>query len=288
VWRLPALTRTGSLTKPFDSVRDLVTSADGTLVAGVLRWGVTVWRWPSLTEVATCSGADVAPVFSPDGSLLATGSGEDVRLWHLPSGEPAATLTGHTGPVRCLVITPDGHLLASASMDGTVRLWRLPAGEPAGVLRMYEGDYYPNRYHDIPSHLVVTADGGLLVCGGQDGSLRVWRLPSGEPGVDLEGHSGQITALAVTPDGGQLATASDVGDVVRLWLPHIMVLAGTPAGRIGLPDFERLRARLGQSAAERPWIELISGLVHRRHRYDIEVGPVAGGQAAATDIEVDR
>jgi WD40 repeat protein len=168
---------------------------------------------------------------TPDGSLLASGGLDGaVRLWRLPSGEPAGVLTGHEGEVRehparddmprpvgpgvyQMVMTPDGGLLATADHRGHVRLWRLPSGEPAGVLTG------PGYGVDC---LAVTPDGGLLV----SGDMRLWRLPAGEPAGWLTGHGGSVRCLAVTPDGALLASGSSFDGAVRLWrLP-----SGEPAG----------------------------------------------------------
>jgi WD40 repeat protein len=39
--------------------------------------------------------------------------------------KPQATLDGHTADVESLAFSPDGRLLASCSMDGTIRLWNV-------------------------------------------------------------------------------------------------------------------------------------------------------------------
>jgi WD40 repeat protein len=64
--------------------------------------------------------------FSPDGTRLATASGDGtVKIWDSESGEELLTLFGHTGRIFGLVISPDGTRLATAGQDGTSRVYLL-------------------------------------------------------------------------------------------------------------------------------------------------------------------
>jgi len=68
--------------------------------------------------------AVLAVAFSPDGSQLASGSGDTtVRLWDLATQSPKATLRGHRAWVLVVGWSPDGRLLATGDMDGSVWLW---------------------------------------------------------------------------------------------------------------------------------------------------------------------
>ena len=60
------------------------------------------------------------------------------------------------------------------------------------------------------------ADGGTLVSGGEDKTVRLWDVVSGKELRTFRGHTDVITAVVVAPDGKAIASGS-YDDSVRLW-----------------------------------------------------------------------
>lgn len=113
---------------------------------------------------------------------------------------PAAAqeMRGHGGPVRALAVSPDGRLALSGSFDTSAILWDIDGGQALAVL----------RGHESAVNAAVALPDGRFATGGEDGRILVWRLGASAPVQRLEVHGGPVAALAVSPDGTLIASAS--------------------------------------------------------------------------------
>ncbi|MGH6704987.1 MAG: WD40 repeat domain-containing protein, partial [Bradyrhizobium sp.] len=117
-----------------------------------------------------------------------------------------AQLRGHGGPVRALAISFDGQTAISGSFDSTAIRWSLTRNAAEQVLRFHAGAV----------NAVVLLGDGRAATAGADGKIAIWSHGNSHPAAVLEGHTAPIAALAVSPDGATLASAS-WDHTVRLW-----------------------------------------------------------------------
>jgi WD40 repeat protein len=115
-------------------------SPDGTLLAsageGSPRENLRIWNVSGGTSVGAIGPPDAAHsvTFSRDGRLLAA-AGLSVTVFDVVTRTTAFAFVGHSGRVRSLSFSPDGHFLASGSEDNTVGVWDLTAKQPAAKKR---------------------------------------------------------------------------------------------------------------------------------------------------------
>jgi cytochrome c len=117
-----------------------------------------------------------------------------------------AQLRGHGGPVRALVVSPDGSEAVSGSFDTSAIRWSLKRNVAEQVL----------RFHDNAVNAVAWLKDSRVVTAGADAHIAIWTQGKPDPDRVLDGHTGPIAALAVSPDGKWLASAS-WDHSVRLW-----------------------------------------------------------------------
>jgi hypothetical protein len=108
---------------------------------------------------------------------------------------PVRLLMGHSGPVKAVVVTPDGGRAVSASDDQTLRCWDLQTGQTTQVLRGHTG---------AVTGVAVTPDGYHAVSASDDKTLRIWDLQTGQSRV-LTGHTDDVGSMAMLPGGRRVS-----------------------------------------------------------------------------------
>lgn len=142
---------------------------------------------------------DVA--FSPDGSVLATGSyDKTVRLWNVNDGRVLATLQGHQDQVFRIAFSPDGQSLASCSGDGTTIVWDLQTKQRRAVLISHRDPMLDVAYSP-DGRWIATAGAHIQLWKEQQ---EVWSTP----------HSESFFAIAFSPD--QKSLACGTRDLIRI------------------------------------------------------------------------
>jgi WD40 repeat protein len=114
----------------------------------------------AVTGVAFAQGSDLLASCSSDGTAC---------LWNRATGKPSAVLRGKTGALRSLAFTPDGRLLATVGQE--ISVWDVAARRRIDRL----------HGHDDDVRRVCFSAGGLMITGGQDGTVKVWEAPRGRP-----------------------------------------------------------------------------------------------------------
>ncbi len=94
---------------------------------------ILLWELASGQQVATLQGHEEGSrglAFSPDGRLLASGSGNNftsndatVRVWDIATGRELRRLEGHMSAVDAVAFTPDGRSVVSGGDDTTALVW---------------------------------------------------------------------------------------------------------------------------------------------------------------------
>ena len=141
--------------------------------------------------------------FSPDGSRLASGSDEIVRIWNTATGELENELYGHTGEVWSVAFSHNGHFIVSGSDDWTVRIWNRATCETRDILM---GLTYGVR------SVAISRNDKFVVSGSSDRIVRMWDIETGDVLHGL-GHADTVMSVAVSPDCQHIASGSPCGEV---------------------------------------------------------------------------
>ena len=220
------LERRAALDRAVRERREYVLPArfDDTPLPGLLAGMVAV----DLRSYASGQFADL--VAAKLASLAAASpSGPQVPDSPPPAGQPpsapalpsrlARTLTGHTSLVDGVAFSPDGLLLATASLDGTARLWDVATGGCLRTLTYSHRSSISRSPYSINEVFGVafSPDGRLLATTSYE-EMALWDPATGHCLRTLTGHTSVVYGVAFSPDGRLLATVG-YDQTARVWDP---------------------------------------------------------------------
>ena len=195
-----------------EAVTSVCFSQDGLLiVSSSVDRTVRLWDSKNGAVINEIVSADVvtSACFNPDASLVAYGSGNNVRVCESLTGVLELELDDHTGTVNSVCFSPLGDLLVSASSDCTVR-----------VVHVESGTWVVSLQHKSAVNTVTfSADGKWISTGSIDGLVSVYPFPytqAVDRKLELRGHTDAVRCVSFRPDGKHLASSS-WDTTIRVW-----------------------------------------------------------------------
>ncbi|NER22892.1 MAG: hypothetical protein F6J96_19780 [Symploca sp. SIO1C2] len=211
----------------------LVLSVTGALFS-VLFANIAIRRQQIATKITTLeqTGVDALRQFTSGGGeidalVLAIKNGRDLKtllqdsssLQDYPSLTPVVTLqkildnireqnrfNSNQGGIRSISFSPNGQMLTTAGVDGTVKIWK----RDGTLLTTLEG------HQGLVSSISFSPDGQTLASASADKTVRLWNIQGESLGKPFQGNEDRILSLSFSPDGQTLASAGADG-TVRLW-----------------------------------------------------------------------
>lgn len=160
----------------------------------------------------------------PDSAVVWVGWDRALAVSQVPLGEELAKLAGtEEAPRQCAIsrvepaaLSPNGSFVVAPGDDCCLFIWDLARGRQRAQLAGHGA---------AVTACAISPEGSFVVSASEDETLRIWDLPTDERrrGVaavgeraKLEGHRGEVTGCAISPDGSFLvSTGRD--ETARIW-----------------------------------------------------------------------
>ena len=133
--------------------------------------------------------------FSPEGNMILSSIGRELRVWNSLTGELILNLAINDSIAH---FSPDGSKIISCT-NSMATLWDIETGS---LIHDFIG------HSDTVTTAAFSQDGSLLVTGSDDTTARLWDTETGLFIRSFEGHSTGICSAYFTPDRANIITTA--------------------------------------------------------------------------------
>jgi serine/threonine protein kinase len=116
--------------------------------------------------------------------------------------------SGHSAPVRCVAISPDGQFLVSGGDDRIVKVWNINEGEEIYTLIGHSGSV---------TSVAISPDGETLASGSADRTIKLWNLQTGQEIKTLSGDSHSVTCISFHPKKNSVLFSASIDTTIKVW-----------------------------------------------------------------------
>lgn len=259
----------------------ITVSADGVAKLWDVKAGHFIRSFGTRQPPIDCIVSD----FSPDGKLVAVGTGRSGKVWNTKFGDQVCNLTGYADTIQALHFSNNNKWLITASFDGTAKLWEIESGKRHHSLNHMLESLGTNgnqagitdaRFCDNDKSL-ITGTGVLFNKNddnshGIDSAVLIWDLKSGKSDISLIGYP-----FDISPDGQRIVTGSQTTRTTdaRVWDvtgKQLFTLKGH-TGKVTSCEFSsngKWIATAAQDTTAAVWDPQTGRLVHR---FALTAGP---------------
>ena len=176
----------------------------------LLTWNPKAsWEWAQtigkIDDPKALIDRVTALAFSPNGTVLATGSGSpsrsgELKFWRVADGSLLLEVEdAHSDTIVGLEFSPDGRYVATASTDRFSKVFQVSDGSQVAA---FEG--HTSHVLDVSWR----ADGLVLATAGADKVIKLWDFEEKRQLKTIDGYNQEITSVAFADTAETLVTSS--------------------------------------------------------------------------------
>ena len=196
--------------------------------------------------------SEVCPISpAPGGQVVALGTENTIQFWNVASAEMLRSIKA-ADTVESLAFSPDGKVLASGLLDGTVSLSNVATSKELITFKVGKDGFGNYGITEGVRFVVFSPDGKTIASGSQNGMINVWNVATGKliwklaykPSEVDHLHDYPLYTAAYSPDSKTLVLGwlgkslrfynAASGQVIKTLVKeqnHVESLAYSPDGR---------------------------------------------------------